>query len=273
MSHARGLPDATLDLLQLIEIGSDMQISFRLILAAALGAASMGSAAAADLHVKAPVAKAPAAVYDWTGFYVGGHLGWAWTDKNWRTPAGADLTSYTADGFIGGVQGGYNWQTGAWVVGVEAQASWGDVVTGRNWTDPEPVPVVPIKRTGTTVANLGTVALRLGHAVDRSLFYVKGGGAWVYETYRLFDATTPGTPLLASATGTRWGWMTGIGYEYAFLGNWSAKIELDYLDFGRERITVAGPTTVRAFDVTQDVVLVKAGINYRFGGPAVTAKY
>jgi outer membrane immunogenic protein len=71
--------------------------------------------------------------------------------------------------------------------------------------------------------------------------------------------------------------MVGIGYEYAFLGNWSAKIEYDYLGLGTERITVVTvpgitPPT-RQFDVRQDILLVKVGINYRFGPTAVMARY
>ena len=87
--------------------------------------------------------------------------------------------------------------------------------------------------------------------------------------YRLFDATTPGEPLLASADGTRWGWMVGVGLEYAVLGNWSAKIEYDYLGFGTQSITLVSVPGVtpptRTFDVSQNISLVKAGINYRFG--------
>jgi len=250
-----------------------------LSLAACLALAAAGAANAADLQVKKPVYKAPppVAVYDWTGFYVGGHAGYAWTHKNWRNPSGVDLVGYTAEGVIGGVQGGYNWQTGPWVIGVEVQSSWGQVRTGAVWIDPEVDPVAPLKRTGTTVENLGTVALRAGHAWDRSLIYVKGGAAWAYEVYRLFNASVPGEPLLASATDTRWGWMVGVGYEYAFAGNWSAKIEYDYLGLGTERITVVSVPGVtppsRAFDVRQDISLIKVGINYRFGRPAVGAKY
>ena len=88
----------------------------------------------------------------------------------------------------------------------------------------------------------------------------------MYETYRLFNATGTAVPLISSLTDTRWGWMLGIGYEYAFLGNWSAKVEFDYLGFGTDRITPTGLGTP-SFDVEHDIALVKVGINYRFGGP------
>ena len=240
-----------------------------------LVALNAGAALAADLPVQAPAYRAPAVVlFSWTGFYVGGHGGYAWTHKQWHEASDRELVSYTAEGGIWGVQGGYNWQSGGLVIGVEAQASWSDVRKGAPYLEQDnivgPAGRVTRGRVGTTVENIGTVALRLGHAWDRSLFYVKGGAAWAYEVFRAFDAGVPGEPLLASASDTRWGWMVGIGYEYAFLGNWSAKIEYDFLGFGRQRIELVGepgvtPST-RPFDVWQDISLVKVGINYRFFG-------
>ena len=82
-----------------------------------------------------PVYKAqpptPIAIYDWTGFYIGAHGGGAWTDKPWSLPGFGELVSYTASGRIGGVQAGFNWQTGIWVLGVEAQASFGESAKAR----------------------------------------------------------------------------------------------------------------------------------------------
>jgi outer membrane immunogenic protein len=249
------------------------------VLALALGAPAW----AADMPVKAPPAAPMAARLNWTGFYVGGHAGWAWTTKDWDISAsGTPVADYTADGFMGGAQAGFNWQTGAWVLGAEVDVSWSQIRKGVAWTDPDPTPWTdpnpePVKggrvttvRTGTTVENFGTIAGRLGHAFDRTLLYVKGGGAWVHETYRAFNANTADETLIASASGTRWGWMVGAGLEYSLLPNWSAKVEFDYLDFGTARITLvsipgATPPT-RDFDVRQSISVVKLGLNYRFGG-------
>ena len=60
--------------------------------------------------------------------------------------------------------------------------------------------------------------------------------------------------------------MLGAGFEYGIFGNWTAKIEYDYLAFGTERTLFTGATT-RPFEVTQHISLVKLGINYRFGWP------
>ena len=101
---------------------SSLSLCLALALSLCLALAATGAADAADLKVKAPVLKAPPpiALYDWTGFYIGGHAGWAWTGKRWRDVlSGVEVASYTADNFIGGVQGGYSWQTGTWVVGIE----------------------------------------------------------------------------------------------------------------------------------------------------------
>lgn len=252
--------------------------------------AAMGFAQAADMQ---PVYKAqpvaPIAVYNWTGFYVGAHGGGAWTDKRWFLPGTGEVAKYNVSGLIGGVQAGYNWQSGNWVLGGEVQASWSDIRKGVLWTDPEPQPWTdpdpePIKggrvtraRTGTTVDQFGTIAARAGYAFHNVLVFGKAGGAWAHDVYRAFNANTANETLLASAAGTRWGWMVGAGVEYGFAPNWSAKIEVDYLDFGTQRIVLTAVPGVtpptRAFDIAQSISLVKVGINYRFGSAPVIAKY
>src|SRR5882757_1133378 len=132
-----------------------------------LAALTGGPAIAADMVTKAPVGAAPAPVYNWTGFYVGGHVGNGWGDKDWSNPE-TDPSARGADhvnGFIAGGQMGYNWQTGFWVFGIEAQASWADLDGGHYYA---PTDV----RFFSKVDSLGTVAGRIGYTWDRSLFYV-----------------------------------------------------------------------------------------------------
>ena len=88
-----------------------------------------------------------------------------------------------------------------------------------------------------------------------------------------------GTGLLQSTDATRWGWMVGVGIEYAFTNNWSVKTEYNHLDFGRETETLqplpgCGCTAFQ-YDINQTVDLVKVGVNYRFGwgGGPVVARY
>jgi outer membrane immunogenic protein len=121
--------------------------------------------------------------------------------------------------------------------------------------------------------SLGTIAGRLGVAWGQTLLYAKGGGAWARDT---FWTSAPGIPIGQSLTETRWGWMAGVGAEYAFLDSWSVKIEYDYMDFGRRRETLATVTPGFLpvdYDIRQTIQLVKVGLNYRFGYTPVIAKY
>src|SRR6478609_3273115 len=88
-------------------------------------------ASAADLYTKAPPPPI-AAVYDWSGFYVGANGGWGSSHKCWDfvTPAGAFVTAegcHDATGGVAGGQIGYRWQTGTWVFGLEGQGNWADL--------------------------------------------------------------------------------------------------------------------------------------------------
>ena len=243
----------------------------------------ISAAGAADLPVKA-YSKAPplvATAYDWTGFYLGVHGGGDWFDKNWFiavTPetcaavCGVDVGSHTASSWLVGGQAGYNYQAGPWVLGVEAQASWTDMrASNGNLL----IPTLIVNNSKTSA--LGTLAGRVGYAFDRFMIFGKAGGAWAHDKF--WTTAGPASPaagtVIQAADSDRFGWMLGIGAEYAFAANWSVKIEYDYMDFGRQRETLqpvqvfAGPFP---YDIRQRVDLVKAGINYKFGGPVV-ARY
>ena len=209
----------------------------------ALGAAV--PAIAADMaprsYTKAP-AYVAAPIYNWTGFYIGGHVGGGFPGSN-------NLVGGSNDGtFMGGVQAGYDMQFSPnWVFGVEANYSWLD--------------------TNSSFANngLGSVTGRLGYTWGPSLLYVKGGYAWADSRF------TNGF----SGDGGRDGYTVGGGLEYMFTQNWSGKIEYQYYDFGNvtpllNNVAVAG--------FTNDEHTVKAGLNYRFnlgtfGAGLTPAKY
>jgi len=125
---------------------------------------------------------------------------------------------------------------------------------------------------------IGTVAPRVGVAWDRVLFYAKGGVAWAHDDYWL--TLTPNQLLagqtFAAGDATRWGWMVGVGIEYAFAQNWSVKAEYNYMDFGTERIFVKStgiePTQPNFDeDIRRTIQVAKVGLNYKFdwGGPLV----
>jgi len=192
-------------------------------------------ASAADMATRGPVYKAAQApLFNWTGFYVGGHGGYGWSDAANLNPKG----------WFGGGQVGYNWQYAPnWVVGLEADISGGDISTNGG--------VAPLA--GSKTNYFGTGRARLGYTVDRVMVYGTGGVAWAHN--RANDATFQDDR-------DHIGWTAGAGLEYAFAPNWSTKLEWLYADYGSKTYALTAPTRV---DLTDNSL--KLGINYRFGGP------
>ncbi len=221
------------------------------------------SASAADLPVAprpapvAPVAYAPAAIYNWTGLYIGGHLGGGFGNSSWSDPVtGANNTFNTGAGFLGGAQVGGNLQLNMLVLGVEGDFSYarlkgsgtdsiGNTLnTNTNWTS--------------------TVTGRVGAAFDRLLVYGKGGVAFAQDQSGFSDLAGNS----ASTSFMRTGWTAGAGLEYGITKNWSAKVEYDYLSFGAQTLNFTTPTTpLYTSNTGLNVQEVKAGISFRFGGP------
>jgi len=236
----------------------------------ALGAAA--PAVAADLAAR-PYTKAPAmiaAVYDWSGFYIGANGGWGSSRSSWDFLPGVVTFgegSHDASGGTVGGQVGYRWQAGTWVFGVEAQGNWADF-KGSN-----------ISLFNATVRNesridaFGLFTGQVGYAANNVLFYVKGGAAVTSNDYRRFVAAT-NTLFAASNDDTRWGGTVGVGLEYGFAPNWSFGVEYNHL-FMQDRtlaFTTPGGLFFGNVRVDQDVDLVTARLNYKFGGPII-AKY
>ncbi|MEH2501834.1 MULTISPECIES: outer membrane protein [unclassified Bradyrhizobium] len=234
----------------------------------ALGAAA--PAVAADLAAR-PYTKAPpmvAAVYDWTGFYIGANGGYGTSRNSWNLLPGVGTFgegSHDADGGTIGGQIGYRWQAGTWVFGVEAQGNWADF-QGSNLSLLDPT-----VRNESRVNAFGLFTGQVGYAVNNVLLYVKGGAAVTSNEYRRFDVPT-GALLATTNDDTRWGGVVGAGLEYGFAPNWSVGVEYNHL-FMQDRtyaFTTPGGAFAGNVRIDQDVDLVTARINYRFGGPAVT---
>jgi outer membrane immunogenic protein len=255
-----------------------------------------GSAGAADLS--RPVYKAPPPpipVFSWTGLYVGVHVGGAWGTKEWSDPVVFDgfttftfndttLNNYGVNGFLGGLQIGYNYQSGPWVWGVEAQASW----AGIRGSD-----ACFFFGKGTCKTNvdaLGSFAVRFGGTIDRAMLYVKGGLAWAYERHALstFFFGGKGSGDIATVTSEskhwRWGGMLGAGVEFAFTNSISGKLEYNYMDFGTRTYTFGpisnpfgppGSSETLDVKIRQNIHLVKVGLNFRWdvGKAPVVARY
>ncbi|EJW10102.1 hypothetical protein A33M_0489 [Rhodovulum sp. PH10] len=198
-------------------------------------AAAVGSAAAADLPARVPT-EAPLAAppVDWTGFYVGAHVGNAFARNNWVAGEGglAGIVPLggtgTADGAFGGVQAGFNLQRGAAVLGLEIDGSAADL-------DGNARCLVAEALCTTRVDAMGTVTARLGWAFDQMLVYAKAGGAWAHVTSRLARYDEAETP---DGDDIRLGWTVGAGAAVALSPAWSARLGWDYVDLGTGSTTV-----------------------------------
>lgn len=194
-------------------------------------------------------------------------------------PFNVSSGSNSTSGWLAGGQIGYNYQIQNWVLGVEGEAGWTHL-KGSNLDPSHP----DINQNNTNF--VGVLGGRLGYAFDRLLFYGKAGGAWANTQYSVFSNTTftvgngspapvtvtPGT-MVDAATVNRFGYMLGVGFEYALTPQLSVKAEYEYLDFGRRRTTLA-PTTavVSPFDegIRQRIQLAEIGFNYKLD-PALAA--
>ncbi len=236
------------------------------------GDTTPAASAGTPMPVKAlAVAAAP---MNWSGFYIGGHLGGGWSDDQWSDPFGStpgphgttnvagfgDTTHAT--GPLGGGQIGANWQTGHWVLGLQADADAADL-RGEN-TCFSGMGGINCQR---IVNALGTVTGRVGFAWDRSLIYAKGGGAWADATYNLngFTVDLPhGTT--GSANLYEGGWTVGAGLEYALTNHWTTLFEYDHIGIGS--VTVPFPTVAvintQNIGIKQSIDLFKLGVNYKF---------
>jgi len=238
----------------------------RLILASAGLLALTGMACAADMPVKAAPLPPPPPPFSWTGFYIGGQVGWARAHDdasivNPGVPVAINLPfTVEMDGVIGGAHVGYNLQYGMWVFGVEGSVDWADL--NKSFT----VGICPLfcGSATTDIGIQGSVRGRLGVAFDRVLLYASGGLA-IADITNTYDTTAFGGGF-ASIGGTRTGWTAGAGAAWAVTNNWSVRAEYRHSDFGDvvDKSNVAFfPATNLNRHVTEDQVQV--GFSYRFG--------
>lgn len=265
-------------------------MSKTLLITVSVGAvlAQIAGAGAADLKMltKAPLYKAaPPAAPSWTGFYVGGHVGFGRGGEtfidNFPVPDGIIDATPTLKSWLGGFQTGYNYQVGRLVLGVGGDFTWtgmgsqfncfqfGDQVCSANteW--------------------MGTLTGRVGATVGPALLYVKGGAAWAHNTYTNVATCAGSQPRFSGGiralcgdtfdgNDTRRGWTIGGGIEYAFMAEWSIFAEYDLLRFQDKSVPFDdGLGNFFTEEIQHDIQIVKAGINYRFGGfdPAPVSAY
>ncbi|MFZ3307801.1 MAG: outer membrane protein [Xanthobacteraceae bacterium] len=218
------------------------------------------SAQAADLPMRpapapvAPVAYAPP-VYNWSGFYIGGHIGGGFENSSWTDPFGGANNTFNNSGFLGGAQIGVNTQFNWLVVGLEGDFSWTSDIKGSG-TDSIGDAIT------TSPQWTSTVTGRVGAAFDRLLVYGKGGVAFADDKSTFTDFTGAGS----TDTMTRVGWTAGAGLEYALTNNWSVRAEYDYLGFGSKQLNFTTPVLgAVSSNANLNVQEVKAGFDYKFG--------
>ena len=258
------------------------------------------SAFAADLpartYTKAPVYVEP--VYNWTGFYIGGNIGYSWgrsDDTSTLTNTAGTVLFTSADktdlnGIVGGGQIGYNWQVQSWVWGLEADIQGSDEKGTRNFLCPTgtctptfgqvavfPGPAVPVALSQ-KIDWFGTVRARAGVLVTpKVLLYATGGLAYGEVDSGATIGLVP--TAFPSTSSTNVGWTVGAGIEGAIGGGWTAKLEYLYVDLG----TVSGsflttipatPAGVITSSYSSKITdnMLRVGVNYRFDSPVV-AKY
>jgi outer membrane immunogenic protein len=259
----------------------------RIVGAAMVTAALTAPGLAADLgarsYTKAPVV---APVSTWSGFYVGGNLGYGWGNGNTDFSFLPDPTAFNfnntslgarSTGVIGGAQAGYNWQMGSLVTGLEADIQ-GSGIKGSVSAAPTvlgtslPTPDRSLISSEPKLSWFGTVRGRLGVTVTPELLlYGTGGLAYghVDASANYLDNGDPTVAAPASVSKTRVGWTAGAGAEWMFAHEWSAKIEYLYLDLGSDSaIGSFAPPIPPQFQVgytwhTREN-MTRVGVNYHF---------
>ncbi len=252
----------------------------RILFVGAFALLAGGQALAADLPPPvAPPPRAPAVyvpivvpVYSWTGFYIGGNVGWGWNSVSITDNTGLNYSNSTNQGqFAGGGQVGFNYEfPGGFVLGAEADFDW--LPNTSNSGNGTVVPAAGGNTIQVTANNrwITDVAARAGYAWDRVLLYGKGGWAWVGSSNNTITNLTTAQSITGSGSSSNDGWLAGAGVEWAFAGNWSARVEYDYVRLNNTTFSIAagsvGFPAGDTFNVSnRNISIVDVGLNYKFG--------
>jgi outer membrane immunogenic protein len=243
---------------------------------AALG--SLTTAAAADLprRYREPDMFSPAPVETWTGFYVGAQVGYAWgSDQSEIKVSGSPFTftgaNHDSSGGVGGIHGGYNYQTGLAVFGAEADLELAGIKGSDHRTGSDRF--AGFSTSSDMKINFqGSLRARAGFAMlDRMMIYGTAGLAFA-DLENNYATTLPAGNIFGAPAGTssatfdetRWGWTVGAGAEYALMSNWTARFEYRYTNFSayKNAIAVLGSSAVSEQD--PDFHTIRIGASYRF---------
>jgi outer membrane immunogenic protein len=224
----------------------------RMLFAAALFACT-------GIATNSAAADARQSVFDWTGFYLGATAGRAWGATNHYVVGGPNATDdFDIKGWLAGGTLGWNWQTGAFVLGLETDLSASDI-NGRIVGNSGSFGCGLFCRTD--VSAFGSVRGRAGYAFDRTLVFVTGGLVYADVEGEIGGPGVPGS--ITRGSDWRTGWTAGAGIEFAFDPAWSAKIE--YLHVDVSDINYSPNFNGVALGAGARFGLVRFGLNYRWG--------
>jgi outer membrane immunogenic protein len=216
---------------------------------------------AADMAVKAPSPPAPppAPVCIWCGFYLGGQIGYAWSNSSYTHFNGAINENFTFNptSAIGGPHVGIQGQWDSWVFGLEGTFNWADL----NQADPSVL--LPNRVRSLRTDEIETIVGKAGYAWDRWLLYAKGG--WANSRISVFAINTA-SGVNSQSTAWQGGWTVGGGLDYMMAPNWIAGIDFNYYKFekfDRSPIDSAG-VGVSYFNTNSNIYAVTARLSYLF---------
>jgi outer membrane immunogenic protein len=204
----------------------------------------------------------------WTGFYIGVHGGGGWGTSGLEDPDFQITYSHLdvrSSGWLAGAQVGADWQFGSFVVGGQLDAAWASV-KGSATGDGSSGFLNPV---AAEFRALATGTGRVGYATGNFLGYAKGGLAWANIDFQSGTEGGPGLPI--DVNHQRTGWTVGAGLEMLVLGNLSALVEYDFIDFGPASISLGTRRTPSIVD--HQLHLLKLGLNWRFNGDYLVARY
>jgi outer membrane immunogenic protein len=221
------------------------RIGLTAVAVAVMVLASVAAAEAADIEAAAPL-------YDWSGLYVGGHVGYGAVDTDGEfdldSEVNNDLSDFNAEGILGGAQAGLNWQTGDWVLGIE-----GDLLA-VDWDSSARDLVFDPGKVTLEVDFLATVRARVGWAIDDALLYLTGGVAFLEGEFA--DPEEGGSEEVSAVGGA-----VGGGVEWGVTENFTLKAEGLYLFFDDETDLSDLPTAAPS-----DSLKIEDGFVVRVGG-------
>ena len=253
------------------------------LLVCVVAAAAAQAAFAADMPLPGPApayAPPPPALYDWSGIYIGVHVGAGLLEDSVTTTTSTAAVPFQNAGVqtnlspfsvIGGAQAGINFQFNSIVIG--AEGTWTD--SGISGSQVMSTLLTPLL--GTSVKSTdapawyATATGRIGYAANDVLIYAKGGAAWMNADYTQTVFTPAGVVSSQRITDTRHGYTVGGGVEYAFTENLSVKVEYDFLNFGTQTYSFNNLSIIPGVPVGAFPVAIKSstnmflfGANYRF---------